>query len=115
MLLFTLRVSSCVAGRGSQAGDTLGPLNDDPRVVAHNLQMYDPVLQAGVGKLGTDEDVFTRILVSRSVPHLFALFQAYQNKYGQQMEAVIEDEMSGDTKRVFLAIGQSLSAPCSLA
>ena len=73
--------------------------------------MSGPVLQAGVARLGTDEDVFTMILVSRSVPHLCAVFQAYQDKYGQQMESVIEDEMSGDTKRAFLAIGQTLSAP----
>nr|KAG5709608.1 hypothetical protein BaRGS_001658 [Batillaria attramentaria] len=71
----------------------------------------EELFKAGVGRLGTDEDVFTRILVTRSVPHLRDVFDAYHEKHQQQIEAAIEQEMSGNAKAAFLAIVRCVRDP----
>jgi hypothetical protein len=66
--------------------------------------------QAGVQKIGTDESVFNRILVRRSVPHLQAVFEAYKLKDKQDILAAIHSETSGHLREAYLAIGIEVSA-----
>ncbi|XP_076440597.1 annexin A13-like [Babylonia areolata] len=81
---------------------------DQQRVDNEVQQLY----KAGVGKvLGTDEDVFTRLLVSRPVSHLQALFQTYQDTHGHSVEQAIDSEMSGATKLAYLTTVRCLRDP----
>jgi hypothetical protein len=63
-----------------------------------------PSLQAGTINLGTDEDVFTKILVSRSRAYLLALFRNYEQR-DMKIEDAVSSEMSANTKKAFLGIG----------
>jgi len=69
--------------------------------------LYD----AGEGKWGTDEGTFNRIFAGRSFPQLRATFHAYKKQTGQEMEAVIEKEMSKDLKTAFLTLVRYIQDP----
>ncbi|XP_076435473.1 annexin A7-like [Babylonia areolata] len=62
------------------------------------------LIQAGIKKLGTDEETFNRILCLRSYPQLRATFDAYGRISGKDIEDSIKSEMSGNLERGFLAI-----------
>lgn len=59
---------------------------------------------AGEGKLGTDEEVFNRVLSHGSFAHLRYVFQEYKNLSGRTIEQAVKDEMSGDLQEAILAI-----------
>jgi len=61
--------------------------------------------QAGEGKVGTDEEVFNRILARRSWPHIKAVSAQYKKRYGMTLSASIKGEFSGHIKAGLLAIG----------
>jgi len=69
--------------------------------------LYD----AGEGKWGTDEGTFNRIFAGRSFPQLRATFYAYKKQTGQEMEAVIEKEMSKDLRLAFLTLVRYIQDP----
>ena len=71
---------------------------------AQNL--YD----AGVGKFGTDEREFVRILCSRSFPQLAAICDEYA-KLKEDVEKSIKSELSGDLEQACLAISIYLRSP----
>ncbi|KAL3867660.1 hypothetical protein ACJMK2_040531 [Sinanodonta woodiana] len=80
----------------------------EPALVQTDVkELYD----AGPGKFGTDEAVFNRILVRRSIAHLQEVFKAYKQKHGKEMEQVIDAETSGDLKKAFLAIVHYIKNP----
>lgn len=62
-------------------------------------------LQAGQGKVGTDEIEFVRILCSRSFSQLRATFDEYYKLCQTDIEKAIKKEMSGDLEKACLAIG----------
>jgi len=57
----------------------------------------EALYKAGAGKIGTDEATFINIIASSSRPHVEAIFWAYAQKYGKSLDAVIRNEMGGDT------------------
>ncbi|XP_060565364.1 annexin A13-like [Ruditapes philippinarum] len=71
----------------------------------------EELLKAGVKKIGTDESVFNRILVRRSVPHLQAVFDAYKLKDKQDILAAIHSETSGHLRETYLAIARYVIDP----
>lgn len=64
------------------------------------------LFNAGEGLCGTDEEVFNKVLCKRSYPQLRATFSEYFRLAGKDISTAIEDELSGDIKRAFLAIVQ---------
>ncbi|KAL8600662.1 hypothetical protein ACOMHN_006728 [Nucella lapillus] len=64
------------------------------------------LVQAGIKKLGTDEETFNRILCLRSYPQLRATFEAYGHLSGKDIEDSIKSEMSANLERGFLAIAR---------
>lgn len=62
------------------------------------------LFNAGEGKLGTDEEVFNRVLSHGSFPHLRHVFEEYKSLSGKTIEQAVEDEMSGDLKEATLTI-----------
>ncbi|XP_037046645.1 annexin B10-like [Bradysia coprophila] len=59
---------------------------------------------AGEGKLGTDEEVFNRVLSHGSFAHLRYVFTEYKNLSGRTIEQAVNDEMSGDLRDAILTI-----------
>ncbi|KAK6179018.1 hypothetical protein SNE40_011469 [Patella caerulea] len=64
------------------------------------------LLDSGVKRKGTDEETFTRILVSRSIPHLKAVLDKYT-----KLEQDIKSETSGDLQTAYLAIVRFVKDP----
>jgi len=64
--------------------------------------------EAGEGQLGTDEERFISVLVSRSHRHIHAVLKAYHVLTGKTLEEVIESETSGDTREAFRAVVRSV-------
>ncbi|KAK3576860.1 hypothetical protein CHS0354_012915 [Potamilus streckersoni] len=83
------------------------PKVDNNQVQTDVQELYD----AGPGKFGTDEAVFNRILVRRSIAHLQEVFKAYKQKHGKEMEEVVDVETSGNLKKAFLAIIHYIKNP----
>lgn len=72
-------------------------------------QQADSLYAAGEAKLGTDEEVFNRILAHGSFEHLRLVFDEYKNLSGQTIEQAIEHEVDGELKDALLAIGKILN------
>lgn len=85
----------------------------EEQVIDQNLVAHDAedLRKAGVKKIGTDESVFNRILVSRSIPHLQAVFDAYKAKNQHDILAAIESETSGSLREAYLAIARYVIDP----
>ncbi|OAD55798.1 Annexin-B9, partial [Eufriesea mexicana] len=54
--------------------------------------------------LGTDDTTLIRIVVARSEIDLGDIMESYQKMYGQSLAADIDDDCSGDYKRLLLAL-----------
>ena len=54
--------------------------------------------EAGVKKLGTDEDKFIDILTRKSNSHLQAVMAEYEKLAGVKLQDSIQDEMDGDLR-----------------
>lgn len=68
---------------------------------------------AGEAKLGTDEEVFNRVLSHGSFAHLRVVFEEYKNLSGRTIEQAVKDEMSGDLKEAILAISKCFPGKCT--
>lgn len=64
---------------------------------------------AGEAKLGTDEEVFNRVLSHGSFEHLRLVFDEYRALSGQTIEQAIEHEVDGDLQEALMAIGERVS------
>ncbi|XP_018335137.1 annexin B9-like [Agrilus planipennis] len=62
------------------------------------------LLRAGELFAGTDESAFNQILCQRNREQLKLIFADYQNITGHEFEEAIENEFSGTTKRVLIAL-----------
>ncbi|XP_041357150.1 annexin A13-like [Gigantopelta aegis] len=81
---------------------------DDELVKKDKEDLYE----AGVGTiLGTDEDVFNKIFVSRSLAHLQRVFSEYKKYDTQDIEEAIKEEMSGHAQEAFLSIARFVKDP----
>lgn len=59
---------------------------------------------AGEGKLGTDEEVFNRILANDSFDQLRLVFEEYKNLSGMTIEQALKHEMDGELLEAMSAI-----------
>lgn len=60
---------------------------------------------AGEAKLGTDEEVFNRIMAHASFPQLRLIFDEYKELSGQTIEQAIKHEMADELHEAMMAIG----------
>ncbi|XP_058813643.1 annexin B10-like [Topomyia yanbarensis] len=79
--------------------DPPGTLDPD-HAVAQAKQLYD----AGEGKWGTDEAVFSKILVHSSFDQLEYVFEEYKKLTGRTIEQALKAELSGDYYEALSAI-----------
>jgi annexin A7/11 len=56
--------------------------------------------------VGTDEQVFNRILAHESFPQLKLIFEEYKNVSGRTIEQALQAELSGELLEAMLAIGE---------
>lgn len=61
---------------------------------------------AGESKLGTDEEVFNRVMAHGSFEHLRLVFDEYKELSGQTIEQAIDHEVDGELKDALMAIGK---------
>ena len=80
---------------------------DWAKVQKDSKELYD----AGEGKWGTDESVFNRIFSLRSASHLAALKKNYEQTYGIPLLKSIDNEFSGDIKKMLKAVVHVLTDP----
>jgi len=80
-------------------------------IVDHNLAVKDATLlyNAGEKKFGTDESVFLQVLASRNIYQLRATFEEFQKLAKKTVMQSIIDEMSGDLRKGFKALAQSVA------
>lgn len=71
--------------------DPPGTVDPDLAVIQAK-QLYD----AGEGKMGTDESVFTKILAHASFDQLEYVFEEYKKMTGRTIEQALKAELSGD-------------------
>ncbi|EAA02014.4 AGAP012784-PA, partial [Anopheles gambiae str. PEST] len=81
------------------ARDAQGTVDAD-LAVEQAKQLYD----AGEGKLGTDEEVFYKILAHASFDQLEIVFEEYKKLSGQTIEQAMKSELSGELYDALSAI-----------
>lgn len=80
--------------------DPAGTINED-EAKEQAASLYD----AGEGKLGTDEEVFNRVMAHASFAQLRLVFEEYKNLSGMTIEQALKHEMDGDMMEAMSAIG----------
>lgn len=63
----------------------------------------------GEGRLGTDEDVFIKILTTRSRVQTEAIGKAYADLTGHSLEKAVTAETSGTFKKALIALSKSIT------
>lgn len=72
-------------------------------------EQAEKLYAAGEAKLGTDEEVFNRIMAHASFAQLKLIFEQYKHLSGQTIEQAIKHELSGELKEAMIAIGMSVN------
>ncbi|XP_061389711.1 annexin B10-like [Musca vetustissima] len=86
--------------------DPVGTVDPD-KAKEQAEQLYN----AGEAKLGTDEEVFNRILAHGSFAQLRLVFEEYKQLSGQTIEQAIKHEMSGELHEAMMAIVECVQSP----
>lgn len=71
-------------------------------------EQAEKLYAAGEAKLGTDEEVFNRIMAHASFAQLKLIFEEYKKLSGQTIEQAIKHELGGELKEAMIAIGKSV-------
>ncbi|XP_065364914.1 annexin B10-like [Calliphora vicina] len=74
-------------------------------------EQAEALYNAGEAKLGTDEEVFNRIMAHGSFAQLRLVFEEYKNVAGQTIEQAIKHEMSGELHEAMMAIVECVQSP----
>lgn len=69
-------------------------------------EQAEALYAAGEAKLGTDEQVFNRIMAHSSFAHLKIVFEEYKKLSGQTIEQAVKHEMGGDLKDAMMALSR---------
>lgn len=88
--------------------DPAGKVDPD-RAKEEAAQLYN----AGEGKLGTDEEVFNKILSRDNFAQLRLVFEEYKNLSGETIEQALEHEMDGDLLEAMMAIVECVQSPAA--
>ncbi|XP_075156367.1 annexin B10-like [Haematobia irritans] len=86
--------------------DPVGTVDPD-KAKEQAEQLYN----AGEAKLGTDEEVFNRIMAHGSFAQLRLVFDEYKQLSGQTIEQAIKHEMSGELHEAMMAIVECVQSP----
>lgn len=78
-------------------------LVDSGKAKQHAEELY----AAGEAKLGTDEQVFNRIMAHSSFAHLKLVFEEYKALSGQTIEQAVKHEMGGELKEAMMALSMN--------
>ncbi|XP_073829569.1 annexin B10-like [Musca autumnalis] len=76
-------------------------------------EQAEQLYNAGEAKLGTDEEVFNRILAHGSFAQLRLVFDEYKELSGQTLEQAIKHEMSGEMHEAMMAIVECVQSPAA--
>ena len=71
----------------------------------------DELYKAGEGKIGTDESIFIKYFTSLSPNELLIVCKEYHKKYKKNMLDVIENEFSGNEKKLLTVMLYALFSP----
>lgn len=82
---------------------------DPQKAVTEAQSLWD----AGEGKLGTDEEVFNRIMAHDSFAQLRLVFEEYKQLSGQTIEQAIKHEMSSELADALNAIVECVQSPAA--
>lgn len=75
----------------------------DPEKAKEDAQA---LFDAGEAKLGTDEEVFYKILAHNSFDQLKLMFEEYKDVSGRTIEQSLKSELDGEMLEAMLAIGE---------
>ena len=76
-------------------------------------EQAEQLYAAGEGKLGTDEEVFNRILAHESFDQLRLIFEEYKNVSGRTIQQAIRDELGGELKEAMATIVDCVINPAA--
>ncbi|XP_063707376.1 annexin B10-like [Culicoides brevitarsis] len=96
--LLTLIVTGC--------RDPAGQTNPD-LAKEHAEKLFN----AGAAKMGTDEEVFNKIMAHDSFAQLRLVFEEYKNLTGKTIEQALKSELGGDLLNAMLAIVECVQSP----
>lgn len=74
-------------------------------------EQAEKLFAAGESKLGTDEEVFNRIMAHACFEQLRLVFEEYKHVSGQSIEQAIKHEMSGELANAMHAIIECVQSP----
>ncbi|XP_067642045.1 annexin B10 [Eurosta solidaginis] len=80
---------------------------------AKALEDAEALYNAGETKLGTDEEVFNRIMSHSSFAQLRLIFDGYKELSGQTIEQAIKHEMDGALHDAMIAIVECVQSPAA--
>ncbi|XP_033171794.1 annexin B10 isoform X2 [Drosophila mauritiana] len=86
---------------------------DTPVDVDQAKEQAAQLYSAGEAKLGTDEEVFNRIMSHASFPQLRLVFEEYKELSGQTIEQAIKHEMSDELHEAMMAIVECVQSPAA--
>ncbi|GLH02923.1 Annexin [Gryllus bimaculatus] len=92
-------------------GNLKGVRNDYSVDAGRAKEAAEELHAAGELKIGTDEEVFNRILAHESFPQLKLIFEAYKEISGRTIEQALQDEISGDLLEAMLTIVENVQHP----
>lgn len=89
----------------------------DPSVHTNEKAEHDAeaLYKSGEGKWGTDEEGFTKIVLSSPPEHLAAIDAIYGNKYASSIKDAVEKEFSGDAKDALTFYGACIATDAGIA
>ncbi|XP_052766007.1 annexin A13-like isoform X2 [Mya arenaria] len=93
--------------KGALTGDAETVCLKLAKAIEDPIQYYTDALHHCFKGLGTNDGELIRIVVSRSEIDLGDMSTRYQETYGSSVAQSVEDEFSGDYKRILLAIIRS--------
>ncbi|XP_049764077.1 annexin B10 isoform X2 [Schistocerca cancellata] len=77
------------------------------------VTMAKQLVAAGELKLGTDEEVFNRIMAHESFAQLRLIFEEYKNVSGRTIEQALESELSGELLLAMMALVECVQNPAA--
>lgn len=88
-------------------------VRDAPGSINPNLakEHAEKLYNAGEAKLGTDEEIFNKIMAHDSFAQLRLVFEEYKNLTGKTIEQALNSEIGGDLLKAMLAIVECVQSP----
>jgi annexin A7/11 len=88
-------------------------VRDPPNTVNPELakEHAEKLYNAGAAKLGTDEEVFNKIMAHDSFAQLRLVFEEYKSLTGKTIEQALNAELGGDLLKAMLAIVECVQSP----